>query len=383
LSHKAAKDDRKEIKAQRGKIWALRRRVSKLLPGTRIADCQKYPIPTKGDRHDTAVHICSHRETRAAFFANLQSCGSIWACIFCATKITEKRKAELLEVKKKCEERGLNVYMLVLTFRHNRSEKLAELLMLFFKALDYYFFNRAFWRDYKKIIGLLHSIKVLEVTHSDENGWHVHIHMLLICKPFDTKTGEFYKEPCEFDILGPWQSACGSAGLGVPDFHGVKVTSHSAITGYVAKWGLESELTKQHIKRGREGHHTPFDLVRKCEFEGDAQAGKLFKEYYRCFKGRRQMVKSRGFNEFFGLGKYKTDFELANEAVEESELIEKVNTVEWKIIKYHQAQEEILEAAEISGSAGVRDVLGVLFELPSPFREGMQRDSKEKHSRGS
>lgn len=389
MSHRAAKAERsKEKKDQnqaRKELWSIRRCVARLLHGQRVADCQKYPVPTKGNKNETSVYINKHKQTGSAFFGNLRRCGSVWGCIFCAMKITEKRKAELLQVKKKCEELGLIPYMLTLTFRHNRSEKLAALLILFFLALDYYFFNRPFWRNFKKTIGLLHSVKVLEVTHGDENGWHVHIHMLLICKPFDIETGEFYREPCIAEILGPWQLACSSAGLGVPDIHGVTITCHNAIASYVAKWGLESELTKQHIKKGRYGHHTPFDLARMCALEENARAGELFKEYYWCFKGRRQMVRSRGFNEFFKLGKYKTDIELANEAVEESELIGKLNIVEWKLVKYHEVQEEILEAAETSGMLGVKDVLRVILDMTCPFREGMSKEWTEKavHSRGS
>ncbi len=34
---------------------------------------------------------------------------------------------------------------------------------------------------------------------------------------------------------------------------------------YVSKWGLEQEMTKGHIKKGREGGLTPFDLLKTSE----------------------------------------------------------------------------------------------------------------------
>jgi hypothetical protein len=365
LSHKVAKLERNEKRRQ---IWALRRRVEKLLPNERVAGCQKYPIPEKGRKDTPGVHVCIHEKTGSSFFANLQSCGSVWACVFCAVKITEKRKAELLDLQVKLKDTRIIAYMLTLTFRHKRKEKLADLMKQFFMALDLRFFNRSFWRDYKEKIGLLHFIKVLEVTWSRENGWHIHIHMLLLIDPVDKETGELRDPPRDSEILEPWQSACKSAGLGVPDEHGVKVTSHNAISSYLAKWGLESELTKQHVKKGRPGHYSPFDLIRKCEFENDVHFGLLFKEYYRCFKGRRQMVKSRGFDQFFGIGKHKTDFELANEAVEDATIIGKISYEDYKFIKFHQCQPEILEAAEISGMSGVWDVIKALRDFPAPFR---------------
>jgi len=364
----------KDIKEQRKKLWRIRRWVSKVLPGQRVAGCQKKVIPTRNQKDETVVHICKHKETESAFFANLQQCGSVWACIFCAMKITEQRKLDMIKVREKCRELGLIPYMKTLTFRHNKREKLADLLRSFLRALDYYYFNRPFWRNYKKTIGLKHFVKVLEVTWSEENGWHVHLHMLLICEPFDKTTGEFFHEPVALDFLEPWQSACSDAGLGVPDFHGVTITSHDAVNTYISKWGLESELTKQHTKKGREGHYTPFDLARIGEETANPLFGRLFSEYYYCFKGRRQMVRSKGFNEFFGLGKYKTDQELADESIEPSERIGVIHKDEWNLIKFHEAQEEILEAVELSGMVGFWDVIEVLRECPCPFKQGMTKN---------
>lgn len=370
---KARKNAQSEIKESRKKTWRIRRWVTKALPGERVSGCQKSPIPARNNKDETVVHICKHKETGSAFFANLQRCGSVWACIFCAMKITEQRKLDMLKVKAKCKELGLVPYMKTLTFRHNKNEKLSDLLRLFFKALDYYYFNSRFWRSYKKTIGLKHFVKVLEVTWSEKNGWHVHLHMLLICEQFDSATGEFYRVPISEDFLSPWQTACGHAGLGVPDFHGVTITCHEAINSYIAKWGLESELTKQHTKKGRDGHHTPFDLARIGEETGKPIFCSLFAEYYFCFKGRRQMVRSHGFNEFFGLGKYKTDQELADEAIEPSERIGVIHKDEWKLIKFHEAQEEILESVELSGMDGFWDVINVLRELTCPFKQGMKK----------
>jgi len=360
---------REEKTEARKQMYKLKRTAARLLPNERLAGCQKYPIPVKDSKFETSVHICKHRETQSAFFANLQRCGSVWGCPFCAIKITEGRKAEMITVKQKCDELGLVPYMLTLTFRHNKGEKLFNLLTGFSDALSGNFFNGKFWRKYKKTIGLRHFVKVLEVKHSDENGWHVHIHMLLICEPFDKQTGEFFLEPCADQILLPWQLACKSAGIGVPDIHGVSITKNNAINQYVSKWGIESELTKQHTKKGREGHHTPFDLLRLCALEGNARAGELYKEYYSCFKGRRQMVRSRDFNEFFGLVEFKSDLDLALEKVADSELIGTVNCGQWKIIKFHEAEPEILEAADISGMAGVYEIIDFLVQLGSPFRE--------------
>ena len=275
-----------------------------------------------------------------------------------------------MKLKEQIKNTSIVPYMLTLTFRHTKADRLDDLIKSFFSALDFYFFNRSFWREYKKKIGLVHFIKVLEVTHG-ENGWHIHLHILLLVNSVDLDTGEWKIPPIDAEILPYWKEACSVAGLGIPDEHGVKISSHEAISTYIAKWGLESELTKQHMKKGRSGNLTPFDLARKCELENDIRSGELFQEYYRSFKGRRQMVKSRGFNKFFELDEEKTDDELANESTEDAVLIGKISYDDYNLVKWHEAEPEILEAAELNGMIGVWDVLSVLRVMRVPFLEGM------------
>ena len=66
---------------------------------------------------------------------------------------------------------------------------------------------------------------------------------------------------------------------------------------YVSKWGLEHEMTKGHIKKGKTDSKTPFDLLRDYA-EGDENAGKLFRIYFEAFKGTRQLNWSKGLKTF-------------------------------------------------------------------------------------
>ena len=53
-----------------------------------------------------------------------------------------------------------------------------------------------------------------------------------------------------------WKHCCVSKGLGEPSLkHGVRVdVADEAIGDYVAKWGLDSEMTKGHVKRSKTGY---------------------------------------------------------------------------------------------------------------------------------
>lgn len=71
---------------------------------------------------------------------------------------------------------------------------------------------------------------------------------------------------------------------------------------YISKWGLEYEMTKGHIKKGRKNSYTPFDLL---QFSINdflkfmvLILQKLFQEFAIAFKGARQLSWSRGLKTF-------------------------------------------------------------------------------------
>ena len=71
-------------------------------------------------------------------------------------------------------------------------------------------------------------------------------------------------------------------------------------------------MTKGHVKSGRNGNATAWDLLKMSMLEGGEQSGKLFQEFAICFKGSRQLDWSRGLKAMFSIDN-KTDEELAEE----------------------------------------------------------------------
>ena len=62
--------------------------------------------------------------------------------------------------------------------------------------------------------------------------------------------------------------------------------------------GLEHEMTKGHVKKGKKENRTPFDILRSySETENEADAN-LFKLYYFAFKGTRQLNWSKGLKSW-------------------------------------------------------------------------------------
>jgi hypothetical protein len=146
------------------------------------------------------------------------------------------------------------------------------------------------------------------------------------------------------------------SGLGEPNLHGVDIRDGEAATNYITKWGLDLELTKQHTKHGREGHRTPFDLLRSYA-EGDSNAGSLFREYACAFKGKRQIILSQGLRKALGAGPEKTDQELAPEELDKAIRIAILTSREWILILKYDFSFALLDEGRLRGSQGVREFL--------------------------
>ena len=125
---------------------------------------------------------------------------------------------------------------------------------------------------------------------------------------------------------------------------GVDVRDGNYADQYVAKWGLEHELTKGHVKKGRAESLTPFDLLRQYP-ESPELFGDLFREFADAFKGKRQLVWTKGLKELLAVDE-KTDEEIIFEPEKESILINELAGEIWELLVKYQQRAEYLEAIE-------------------------------------
>jgi hypothetical protein len=128
---------------------------------------------------------------------------------------------------------------------------------------------------------------------------------------------------------------CRKSGLEDPsEAHGVRIDDGERAAQYVTKWGMDSELTKGHLKKGRKSVN-PWDLLRVYALGLDhnaiapelrevfvslgideKRAGALFLTFFKAFKGSRQLYWSNGLRDKLGLKKEKSDQELAEEEMD-------------------------------------------------------------------
>jgi hypothetical protein len=312
--HQNARLDRYSLK------WA----VDRLLPGSRQTRCHRFRIPDK----DLAVKLSL--EHQKSFFSGFEVCGSVWGCPICAPKIAERRRAELSAAVETAKALGYKVMLGTFTVPHGLGDDLKVIQSQLKDVWGRWGTDTKAGKRMRREIGLVGYFRAFEVTYG-KNGWHPHFHALLILDT-DTDLTPYEIQKAWYPV---WLHGCRKAGLGDPnESHGVRVSDGKKAAWYVNKWGMESEITKGHLKKGKTSVN-PWDLLRVYTFGLDngrisrelrdifknlgvdeARAGALWLDFFRGFKGERQIRPSNGIRALLGLTKEKTDNELAEKEMD-------------------------------------------------------------------
>jgi hypothetical protein len=300
------------------------------------------------------VQVLHSQEHQVAHYKSLMVCGSVWMCPLCAAKISERRRDELERaVTRHVEQQGA-VYMATYTVSHSRYDDLSRLLQAFLQARKRMKQGKyAQWR--KRDFGIVGTISVLETTWSTLNHWHPHSHELIF-------TVACLSEPnsaiYEQESRHAWQQAAARFGLRMDEEHGYRLDrTYGAVADYIAKfgreparkpWGVESEMTKGHIKTGRGTvieHLTPFAMLYQI-MQGHAALVPVFQEYAQRFKGRHQLHWSKGLRKkLLDTDEEPTDEELAAADMDEAVLLGLLTRPQWQVVLANDARGELLEAA--------------------------------------
>jgi hypothetical protein len=273
-------------------------------------------------------------------------------CAVCAAKITEHRRKELAQAVTTWQDRQNLVVMMTLTAPHKRTDIPKEMVDRLVGSALKKFHNRTPWREWAQAAGLRGSVRALEYTIG-QNGPHVHLHILL----FIENLGKSISLPTAV-ITESWMQACRDAGLTIDDeqafrLHGLRLTvGRKEIGDYVSKWGLDLEMTKQHVKHGRGPDGlTPWDLLRATN--GHDEYARQFQAYAHAFFNRRQLVWSKGLRELLGLKKEKTDAEIAEGHEEQATFVGPLSDDDLRRMWRHDVGWQALIAVERCGAEGL------------------------------
>lgn len=291
--------------------FKLQNASASILKKERVSKCLNVNISSSVDLHKT-----SHSGGKSSVhFSGLMQCGSVWHCPVCSSKISQFRADELRTAFQKAKEKNLHVSHVTFTFPHQRGDCLQSNLDKFLDAFKK-FWDSSPMRTFKKGSGLVGRVRALEVTYSDKNGWHPHIHLLLFT---ESKLNDLDSLSSYF--LKVWNDKLSRVGLNLANVNGIKIQNGDKAGEYITKfaddqkiepvktskgeqvtWDLADEMTKLNSKQGRLKSLTPFDLLRVIDnpllygfSSSDLPRFKsLFFEYAKAFKGKSQLDWGRG-----------------------------------------------------------------------------------------
>lgn len=339
---KPQSDEKKRLREIRAERYAMQAVARHLMPSERVSICLR-----NRRSKDVDIEVWKHLMTHKAFYAGLMVCGSVWMCPVCAAKISERRRNELREAFDRHLAAGGYCSMLTLTFRHTKKDKLKPMLERLTKALRRFRTGKRYAKIRDKL-GLIGSIRAFEITYG-KNGFHPHVHLLL----FHEKEVEGAdREILRHEMFDLWETACKANDLDTI-LRCISLQDAKEASTYITKWGeekphrwgIDREMTKAHIKKGREEGLTPFDFLRIILDTGDAEYVELFQEYADAMKGIRQLLWSPGLKKKY-LIEEKTDEQLSEEKTEMADLLGIIPYYQWQKILKSDKRVEFLELCE-------------------------------------
>ena len=333
--------DNSAIRTQQG-FQAIKERFKlldsarKILDGERTQHC----FYNRVDKND-GVGVTFNKFRNKANYTNVMRCANAWGCPVCAAIISEHRKCEVKDAMDWWKKQGGSVLLLTLTVPHYSDTDIKQLKKDLKKAYGKFFKGVRASKDMFERWQIKHYISCFEITHGI-NGFHPHYHVLLFV-PYSL--GKRSLPGIKQDMYKVWKDCCLKAGLDEPsEKHGLDLQAGNEAGAYVAKWGLEHEMTKGHIKKGKENNRTPFDILRSyTDSENQADAN-LFKLYYFAFKGTRQLNWSKGLKKLVSKAEEKTDQEIVDDTDNVAEMLFKLDIEMWHAVRKQKKQGELLVA---------------------------------------
>lgn len=303
--------------------------------------------------------------------AGVARCGSTWACPVCNAKISEHRRSDMHRMMDRHRTDGGRFALLTLTMRHRKGQRLKTLWDGLSKAWRKVQAHRT-WREIAKG-HLTGYARVVEVTHGD-NGWHVHLHVLLFVKPGLTSMPVVQWEQA---IVERWADALTGLGFSADPKGQQLKTLHGdptkGMSDYFAK--VTYEIARGDLKSGRSGSRTPWQILRGLV---DVETGELgatwdddyalWGEWERASQGRRQWGFSKGLRAALDVEPEISDEDAADESPEGTDLA-LLDGPTWRRLRASRRDVlAVLDAAEdgVTTCRQALDRLGYGWTVPPP-----------------
>lgn len=311
-------------------------------------------------------------------------CGSPWSCPTCAPVIRERRAQEIDQALSRHLATGGGIEFVSLTVRHDRWDTFVSGLDVVSRALRLCLHGRP-WDKRAAALGYWGAIRAVDVTWGATNGWHPHLHAVLI---FERPLTDLERADLRRWLHGRWSGVCEARGLGTVSWrHGVDVQAvrtAGALSEYLTKvdggWSAGLELSRSDLKKSP-GRFTPMQLLGEFATTGETRMRALWLEYERATRGKRAIVWSPGLRKrLLGIEVEASDEELAaSEGLGVALLRYAVPAPEWGQLV--RAGNHVLVLDEFERFAGVllvtAEVLGHEVEPVGPTIETRMNQRKK------
>jgi hypothetical protein len=318
----------------------------------RIAFCGF--VKGANDNNPINLAVTAH----GAHFSGLTNCGSYWRCPVCAQKISEQKKNLLSDMITAHQEKGYSVGFMTLTVRHSKFDVLKKTLDKLQNNYRTFQALRSVKAD-RKNADYLGQVKTLEITYSDSNGWHPHLHLLYFYKTNDADKIRLQMKK----MISQWVKYKDNNGLVKAQNWQIIEPNPNGIAEYLAKYDISAEMTKGNIK-GSKGL-TPFTALAKIALQDyeDIQEKRrlygIYSNYVEETQGRHYVNIGRSLYEEYPEFRNeieKTDEEIVNEQVE-NEVVLKISVKMWGKICCMSLQAILINKYLEHGLEGIYNVL--------------------------
>lgn len=260
------------------------------------------------------INVAEYEGERRAHFSGVQHCGNVWTCPVCSGYVRHQRAEEIAEGARIHTEAGGGLAMVTFTVCHDRSMGLRDSFDVLRDAYSSMAATRAF-KSWRAKTGYIGNVMAQEVTFG-KNGWHPHRHSLFF---FDSPVDADRAAEMEGELFSMWSRAVERVGGHAVSREAFDVRpvlrGESTLAGYITKVergidGIGKEIAISDVKTGRiVGSIAPLQLL---DVESP-EAERLWDEYADVTRGRSAIRWSRGLRARLGMGKERTDEEIANE----------------------------------------------------------------------
>jgi len=273
-------------------------------------DCGRVTVSASGE---VGVRLSDGR----AGYAGLATCGRIWLCPVCNSKIMARRALEIAVALAWAHAEGHWVIWGSLTTWHNASSRLRPLLDV----------QRAGWRRIVQSRRWAETrslrpgyIRAAEITVG-VNGYHPHFHPLVLWAGTESAGRDLAGRMVADWIEGVTRAGGKAGGRGAQQLELLEPErAYSAMAGYLTKaqydprkLGLEAVWSQSKTGTGRvHGTESHWSLLNRIA-QGDPDAVDQWHEIETATKGHRAITWSRGLRDLAGVGAEAADETVAAE----------------------------------------------------------------------